>query len=435
MTLLFRTLITTLFAAALTHAAMPVAAPQKLPIPAGTEKPALSRTVTPKMTLFLTIEELQALDHGTSMTWYVRTVNRGPRIDKNRLEIRAYQMMGTHTLGEAGLPITTIDTIDEGGQRTFTRQNWPRLREAAQLKVVITDKQTHRSVSKVINLPGSANPAVSAAMKAAATPNSNAFTQINSMDHEQFTNPEQELTVLEAEYRGRGAYGLKIRNVGNRGILPNQLTIRPFYHVMNRPAVVGTTASNPSGILANGWKWVANDGGGIYVSGMAECAMLQKVVVEIKNPLTGQMLEKIIPVERPKGEIIDTDMYMSTVTYTIKNTGSYRSKFLVRMMHFELTKGKYDHLDTLYDLFHTSITLDAGQTGTVSIDRALANAELKAKRPSLKNTFYGADNYMVELYTSNDANYCPSTNPIVLDQAHLRRHGGVAAGEEILISE
>ena len=327
-------------------------------------------------------------------------------------------------------PITTVDSVDKGDHRTFTRQNWTRLREAAQLKVVITDKQTNRSVSKAVNLPDGASPALSSAQ-----PGSQAAAQIGSMDPEQFTNPQQELSIIDAAYRGRGAYRIKVRNVGNLGVMPNQLSIRPFYYVMNRPAVVGPTVSNPNGIPADGSRGVYSNGGGIYTSGMAECALLQKVVVEVKNPLTGQVVEKIIPVERPKGKIIDVDLYMSTLNYTIKNTGSYRSKFLVRMMHFELTKGKYDHLDTLHDLFHTVITLDAGETGRVTIERGRVNAELKSKRPSLKNTFYGADNYMVELYTANDANYCPSANPIVLDQAHLRRHGGVAAGEEILISE
>ena len=431
MPLLFRTLITTLFAAALAHAAMPAALPQSVPLPAETAKPAgLSKSVAQNARLFLSIEELKVLDHGTSMTWYINTINKGPRIGKNRLEIRAYQMMGKRTLGEAGAPITTVDSIDKGDHRTFTRQNWARLHEAAQLKVVMTDKQTNRSVSKVINLPAVANPAVSA-----AHPGSSAASQVSSMDPGQFTNPEQELSVLETDYRGRGAYRVKIKNSGNRGVLPNQLSIRPFYHVMNRPAVVGTTASNPSGIPANGSKSIISNGGGIYASGMAECSLLQKVVLEIKNPSTGQTIEKIIPVEQPKGEIIDVDMYLSNLTYTIKNTGSYRSKFMVRMMHFELTKGKYDHLDTLRDLFHTVITLDAGETKTVTIESNRVNAELKSKRPSLKKSFYGADNYMVELYTANDANYCPSANPIILDQAHLRRHSDIGAGEEILITE
>lgn len=90
-------------------------------------------------------------------------------------------------------------------------------------------------------------------------------------------------------------------------------------------------------------------------------------------------------------------MYLSNLAYTVKNTGPYTTKFKIRMLHFGVYKGKYDHLATVHDLLHTSVTVKPGETKTVSIPCERVNAELKAKLPSLRNQFYGADNFMVEL--------------------------------------
>ncbi|MBN1380945.1 MAG: hypothetical protein JXA41_04665 [Deltaproteobacteria bacterium] len=266
------------------------------------------------------------------------------------------------------------------------------------------------------------------------TQNSGAASQVGNMSSGQFTDPRQTIEVEEAVYRGRGAYSICLKNIGNRGIGAKQLTLRPFYHVKNKPVVVGATATNLTGIVANGRALVSNDGGGIFASGMAECGLLEKVVIEIKNPLTGQLLEHPILVQRPQGKIVDVDMYLSNLTYTVKNTGPYRSKFRIRMLSITLYKGKHDRISALKDLFHTTITLDPGEVGTVSVPSERVNAELKAKYPALKKKFYGADHYQAELYTECEANYCRFSQPLVLDQANFNRDI-MGAGEEILVSE
>ncbi len=382
---------------------------------------------TPDESIWLVIEDIIITDHGTSMSWYAKARNTLARINKDQLEIKAYQLLGNRVLGPAGETMSSGTAFSKNESKTFTRQNWGRIRDARQLKVVIKDKMNGRTVSKIVNIPQAGAPT--------ATQPGGAAAEIANMNSEQFTNPHQEIVVLDATYKGRGAYQVRVQNNGNVGISAKQLEIRPFYYVQNRPAVVGVTATNPSPILAGSSKIINSNGGGIYAFGMPECSMLQKVTIEVKNPGTGQLIERHIPISRPSGKVVDVDLYLSALKYTIKNTGTYTTKFHVRMMTFEILKGKYDHLATVKDLFHTTITLGPGQTDSVYLQREQVNAELKSKLPSLKNKFYGADNYMVELYTEHESDYCPASQIMTVDQASMRRHGGIGAGEEILMSD
>lgn len=280
-----------LFISSLASAATPLTAPRNMPdLPGAAQK---SVAATPADRAWLTIEEVTVVDHGTSMSWYAKTVNVGRRIAEDQLEIRGCQVLGNRILGDAGPAMTSGTAFSKGDVRTFARQNWLRMRDASQLKIVITDKRTNLSVAKVVSLPQPDNQAATQAGGPAA--------QIGDMSSEQFIDPQQKIVVEEAVYRGRGAYGVRLKNVGNRGIGAEQLTLRPFYHVRNRHAVVGTTATNRSGIPANGSKMVSSDGGGIYAFGMAECSSLEEVVIEIKNPLTGQILEQPFRSRDPRG--------------------------------------------------------------------------------------------------------------------------------------
>lgn len=397
------------------------AAPSKAVVKPQAQQP--SAAANPDNMLWLKIEDITVVDHGTSMSWYAKTVTIANRIAKDQLEIRGYQLFGNRVLGQAGETMTSGKVISKGDRRTFARQNWQRVTQARQLKVEIVDKHNGRRVFKVVDLPAANNrPAVHGGSAAAA--------QVGNMDPDQFTDPQQVIRIEEATYLGRGAYSLMLKNEGNRGIMANQLVIRPAYHVLERPVVLGETVTNRSAIPVNEIRQVNGPKGGIYIGNVSECAGLKEVVVEIKNPLTGQQLERSIPVTWPKGEIVDVDLYLSELSYTVKNTGNYTTRFKLRMLTMEVTKGKYDHLATVHDLFHTTVTLKPGETKIVGIPKNQVNAELKAQVPSLKSSFYGADNYMVELYTDDESDYCFGR---YVEQASLRRHGGIAAGEEILI--
>jgi len=380
--------------------------------------------VTPDQRLWLSIDEIKIVDHGTSMSWYATTLNQGARIAKDQLEVRAYQMIGGRILGEAGSAITSTPASQKGDMRVFTRQNWERLGSAAELKVVVFNKKTNTSVSKTVHLPKSADEIIAQA--------DGAFSQIEDPASFEVEDTQQKLSITKAEYRGRGAYSIWLKNEGNRVVSANRLQVRPFYYVSNRPAVVGENATNTTPIAVNAAGVVSSNGGGIYAFGMAECSSLTKVVLEVKDPLTSQVLEHTLLPSRPSGEVVDVDMYFSGLTYTVKNTGAYTAKFKIRMLSFSLLKTKYESLATLEDMFHTSITLRAGETKSVSLPAEQVNAELKAKIPSLQNKFYGADNYMAELYTEYESDYCKHNAPIVIDQFSGRRHG-VGDIEEILI--
>jgi len=378
--------------------------------------------MNPDKVLWFQIEDITVVDHGTSMSWYAKTVTIANRIAKDQLEVRGYQLLGNRVLGPAGETMTSGKALSKGDRRTFARQNWQRVTQARQLKVEIVDKRNGLSIFKVVDLPAAGD-------RPAAYGGSTAAAQAGSMDPGQFTDPQQVIHVEEATYLGRGAYRLMLKNEGNRGIMANQLVIRPAYHVLERPVVLGETTTNRSAIPVNEIRPVNGPQGGIYVGNVSECAGLKEVVVEIKNPLTGQVLEQRIPVSWPRGEIVDVDLYLSELSYTVKNTGDYTTRFKLRMLTMEVTKGKYDHLTTVHDLFHTTVTLKPGETKIVSIHQNQVNAELKAQVPSMKRNFYGADNYMVELYTDDESDYCFGR---FVEQASLRRHGGIAAGEEIL---
>ena len=95
-------------------------------------------------------------------------------------------------------------------------------------------------------------------------------------------------------------------------------------------------------------------------------------------------------------------------------------------------KTKHQTLAKLEDMFHTSITLRAGETKSVSLPAEQVNAELKAKIPSLQNKFYGANSYVVELDTEFESDYCKHNAPVMVDQFSGRRHS-VGDIEEILI--
>ncbi|MGE4510751.1 MAG: hypothetical protein AB7D43_06595 [Sulfurimonadaceae bacterium] len=379
---------------------------------------------TPDQRLWLSIDEVKVIDHGTSMSWYATTINQGGRIAKDQLEVRAYQMIGGRILGEAGSAITSTLASQKGDMRVFTRQNWERLGGATQLKVIVFNKKNNASVSKTINLPKSAAEVIAQA--------DGAFAQIEDPASFEVEDAEQKLSITKAEYRGRGAYSLWVTNKGNRAVPANRLQVRPLYYVANRPAVVGENATNTTPIAINAAGVISSEGGGIYAFGMAECSSLTKVVLEVKDPLTSEVLEHTLLPSRPSGEVVDVDMYFSGLTYTVKNTGAYTAKFKIRMLRFDLLKTKYESLATLEDMFHTSITLRAGETKSVSLPAEQVNAELKAKIPSLQNKFYGADHYMAELYTEYESDYCKHNAPIVVDQFSGRRHS-VGAIEEILI--
>jgi len=396
------------------------AAPAKALVKPQVQQP--NAAVNPDTMLWLKIEDITVVDHGSSMSWYAKTVTLANRIAMDQLEIRGYQLFGNRVLGEAGETMTSGKVMSKGDRRTFARQNWQRVKEARKLKVEIVDKRNNRRIFKVVDLPAAAN-------RPAAHGGSAAAAQVGSMDPDQFTDPQQVIRIEEATYLGRGAYRLRLKNEGNRGIMANQLVIRPAYHVLERPVVLGETTTNRGPIPANGVSPVSGPQGGIYIGNVSECAGLKEVVVEIKNPQTGQELERSIPVSWPKGEIVDADMYLSQLSYTVKNTGDYTTRFKLRMLSMEVTRGKYDHLATVHDIFHTTVTLKPGETKIVSIPQNQVNAELKAQVPSLKSGFYGADNYMVELYTDDESDYCFGR---YVEQASLRRHGGIAAGEEIL---
>ena len=103
------------------------------------------------------------------------------------------------------------------------------------------------------------------------------------------------------------------------------------------------------------------------------------------------------------------------------------------MLSFDLLKTKHQTLAKLEDMFHTSITLRAGETKSVSIPAEQVNAELKVKIPSLQNKFYGADYYVVELDTELDtefeSDYCKHNAPVMIRQFPQRRHSVGARGD------
>ncbi len=373
------------------------------------------------------IEDITVVDHGADMSWYAKTVNRGKQIARNQLEIRGYQMLGTRALGSAGETMLSGTALPRGERRTFARQNWIKLRDAGQLKVVIKDKRTGKSTSKIVSLPSPGNQAVS--------PGNDATNQISSMESEQFTSPEQRIIVTDSSYKGRGKFTIGLKNIGNRGIMPDQLTLRPIYHVSGRPLVIGKTISNRSAINAGSTKMVSGGGGGIYVDGMSECSWLKQVVIEIKNPTTGQLLEHRINIpERPKGEITQIQLHNSNLYYHVKNTGLYETKFNVRMLNLGVNKGKNNLFKIVKDLLYATVTLKPGETGLVNIRPEQVNRELKAQIPGLKhNKFYGVNIVHPELYMANDSDYCSKkSTPFVIEQPQHYISNQSADGEEIL---
>lgn len=376
----------------------------------------------------LLIEEVTVVDHGATMSWYAKTKNPGRHIAKDQLEIIGQQMLGNKVLATAGDSMLSGSALSKGQRRTFARQNWKRMTQAKHLRITIRNKRTGHTASKTVALSDdSSNPAVHASSNA---------SHVDGITAEQFTDSSQELVVQSASYKGRGQFKIRLKNTGNRGIQPNQLVVRPIYYVSDRPPVIGKVSSNPSPIIGGKSKMVNGGGGGIYIDGATECSKLEKLVVEIRNPISGQLLEHAIPVERPRGKIGNLDFYMSNINYTVLNTGSYVTKYDIVIRRTPIYKGKYyggdkDNIAIAENFAHTTATVKPGESKTVSLSANRVNAELRKQLPKLKEGYYGTDHVKVELYTDNNTDYCHG-NSLQLEWKSMGIDNGPARGEEIL---
>jgi len=263
-------------------------------------------------------------------------------------------------------------------------------------------------------------------------------------DHSDILSKRPKFSVHHTDtyYRGRGAFEVRIKNIGERGFMPNEIEIRPIYNINGKLPMVGKVVTNRSAIPAGRTKTVYSSYPNIYANGMSECWHLGYIMLEIKNKVTGEIIEERLGVAKPEGEITGIDMEQSKVTYYVKNTGSFTTKYYIKTSSFSLYKWdttndgankpnyhiQSNKIMDLKDLFETSITVKAGETGSVSIYKNRVNTEVKEQFRAMKNgKAYMAAHFNVRLYNKFDAN-CGSRK--VYDTAFFNQ-GRSSSGNEI----
>lgn len=355
----------------------------------------------------LKLQDITIIDHGDKLSWYADTKNLGQTIAKNQLEISGYQIIGHKIIAKAGEKLIWNRKFNANGIIKFTRQNWARAKGATALKIVIKNRSNNQVVSKIVSLPKTNS----------NMPTSNTTTTLQNLsaDHADALTKTPKLKVIDSRYNGRGAFQVKLKNVGERGFVQGEIEIRPIYHIYKKLPVVGKVINNQSSINVGKYKTVFSHYPNIYSNGIADCCTyhngLYYIVLEIENRATGERTEHKILMDEPKGEIVDVDMQNSRLTYYVRNTGSFTTKYNIITKSFWIYKWytdsnnqpNYDSDDKITqpkNLFKTTITLNPGEVGSVEINRQRVNAEIKQQFTNIKrDDAYGAAHFSIELYT------------------------------------
>mgnify|MGYP006883060481 CR=1 FL=1 len=381
----------------------------------------------------LVIEKVMITGPNHDLSWYATVRNTGQTISKNKLEVTGYQMIGSRAVAKAGEKLLWTKKFDAKSTLQFARQKWSKAKDATYLKLVIKNKQNGKSVSKIVSLPKSKS----------TKPAKAATTSAIQHEYSDILSKIPKLQVLDTRYLGRGAFEVKIKSIGERGFMPNEIEIRPIYNINNKLPMIGKTVTNRSGIPVGKTKTVSSRYPNIYENGMSECWHLGYMMLEIKNKTTGEIIERRIGISKPQGEVVDIDMEQSKVTYSVKNTGSFTTKYYIKTRNFMLYKWnttgdgankpnyhkRENEIMQLKNLFDTSITVKAGETASVSINKARVNAEVKQQFTSMRNNeTYMAAQFNVLLYNKFDAS-CGSKKEF--DSEYFRQ-GRSSSGNEIV---
>lgn len=340
---------------------------------------------------------------GNNWNWSSIIKNHGPRLQKNRVRVTASQLLVTKPIGPAGAPFTYGKAIKTGQTMNFGRHAWQRMPSATHLKVEIKDLTSGRIISKTIKMPDKYSH---------ATHGSNPVSQIETMNSDPFVNPVQKVIVTGGEYLGRGYFRIKIKNMGNIGIQPNQLKITPVFYTYTQPPIVGNVTTNRAFIRVGASRAVAGGGGGIYYKNYAECWQIQRIEIEVRNTITKQEVYYKLNIPKITGKINKITMHNSAFRYKIQNTGPYRAKFKVRVLSVQISKQLYvddklgKEIGVVKDVLHGTITLDAGASGNIDLSLQQVNREIREQIPGMKDQFYNAKWFQVELFTEGDNELC-----------------------------
>ncbi|MCP4673283.1 MAG: hypothetical protein GY857_18490 [Desulfobacula sp.] len=115
----------------------------------------INQNRTPYKTTWLAMQfkKLSIQRDGNTLSWSAIVKNSGPRLQANRVQIKAIQMRAATPIADAGAIIKYRNDIKRSQIMNFGRQAWKKAPLATHLMVEVKDLQTGRFISKKIRLP------------------------------------------------------------------------------------------------------------------------------------------------------------------------------------------------------------------------------------------------------------------------------------------
>jgi hypothetical protein len=341
---------------------------------------------------------------GNTWNWSAIVKNTGPRLQKNRVRVTATQLLVKKSISPAGAPFTYSKAITMGQTMNFGIHAWQRVSSATHLKVEIRDLKSGRMITKTIRMPDEHSNTIHGS--------NNALSQVEKMGSDPLVTPIHKVVVKGGEYLGRGYFRIKIKNLGNTTVKPNQLKITPIFYTMHQPPIVGKVTTNPAYIKVGSTLSISGGGDGIYYKPYAECWQIQKIEIEVRHTITKQEVYYKLQIPKITGKINRIDMNYSVFRYEIQNTGPYKARFKVRMLSVQINKQMHvddkegKKIGVVKNVFHGAITLNAGASGIIEISHQQVNREIMAQIHGMKDQYYNAKWFMAELFTEGDNELC-----------------------------